>query len=160
MGLHSVVDVFSREACILGDGSARITMIHSYDAAILVAKLLELDNWSESSVCDGEDTTPGQALKEAEEICGRCLFKCNRSVSNSKQRRKIPNYLLQAWGCQGEGMFPLWRFSKDVASSLMNFKLIVVLVVKSILPRLLFWQLKVVYGTDFHVSSRRLSEFS
>ncbi|KAJ5459303.1 hypothetical protein N7530_011247 [Penicillium desertorum] len=64
------IDVFNREACIPGDGSARITMIYSYDAATLIAKLLELDEWTEFSFCDGEDTTLGQALKDAEEVCG------------------------------------------------------------------------------------------
>ncbi|CAI7575800.1 unnamed protein product [Penicillium pancosmium] len=64
------IDVYNREACIPGDGTARITLIYSYDAATLIAKLLELDEWSEFSFCNGEDTTLGQALKEAEEVCG------------------------------------------------------------------------------------------
>jgi nucleoside-diphosphate-sugar epimerase len=67
------IDVYNREACIPGDGTARITLIYSYDAATLIAKLLELDEWSEFSFCNGEDTTLGQALKEAEEVCGKCV---------------------------------------------------------------------------------------
>ncbi|KAJ5216724.1 uncharacterized protein N7469_011589 [Penicillium citrinum] len=64
------IDCYKREACIPGDGSAKITMIYSYDAATLIAKLLELDEWTEFSFCNGEDTTLGQALKDAEEVLG------------------------------------------------------------------------------------------
>ncbi|KAK4913057.1 hypothetical protein LTR66_017240, partial [Elasticomyces elasticus] len=45
-------------------------MTYSYDAATLVAKLLEVDEWSEFSFCNGDDTTLSEVLRIAEEICG------------------------------------------------------------------------------------------
>ncbi|KAF3002362.1 hypothetical protein E8E15_001141 [Penicillium rubens] len=45
-------------------------MIHSYDAATLVAKLLEAEEWSEFSFCNGEDLTLSEVLKVAEEVRG------------------------------------------------------------------------------------------
>ncbi|KAJ5761830.1 uncharacterized protein N7511_005212 [Penicillium nucicola] len=68
--MNIVVDVLNRQACIPGDGNTPITMIYSYDAATLVAKLLEVDEWSEFSFCNGDDTTLSEVLKIAEEICG------------------------------------------------------------------------------------------
>ncbi|KAJ5110432.1 hypothetical protein N7532_000967 [Penicillium argentinense] len=65
------VDVLNREACIPGDGSTPLTMIYSYDAGTFVAKLLELDEWPEFSFCAGEDTSLGEALRLAEEVCGQ-----------------------------------------------------------------------------------------
>lgn len=64
------VDVLNREACIPGDGTAPITMIYSYDAATLVAKMLEVDDWPEFTFCNGEDTTLGKCLKIGEKLCG------------------------------------------------------------------------------------------
>ncbi|KAJ5366617.1 hypothetical protein N7541_000558 [Penicillium brevicompactum] len=68
--MNIVVDVLNRQACIPGDGNTPITMIYSYDAATLVAKLLEVDEWSEFSFCNGDDTTLSEVLRIAEEICG------------------------------------------------------------------------------------------
>ena len=68
--MNIAVDVQNREACIPGDGNIPITMIYSYDAATLVAKLLEVDEWSEFSFCNGDDTTLSEVLRMAEELCG------------------------------------------------------------------------------------------
>ena len=64
------VDVLNREACMPGDGTAPITMIYSYDAATLVAKMLEVDDWPEFTFCNGEDTTLGKCLEIGEKLCG------------------------------------------------------------------------------------------
>jgi nucleoside-diphosphate-sugar epimerase len=72
--MNIVIDILHREACIPGDGSTPLTMIHSYDAATLVAKLLGVDEWSEFSFCNGDDTTLSEVLRIAEEIRGRYLF--------------------------------------------------------------------------------------
>lgn len=72
--MNIVVDVLNRQACIPGDGNTPITMIYSYDAATLVAKLLEVDEWSEFSFCNGDDTTLSEVLRTAEEICGEYSF--------------------------------------------------------------------------------------
>ncbi|KAI2669700.1 hypothetical protein LCP963914a_9888 [Penicillium roqueforti] len=68
--MNIVVDVLNREAHLPGDGNSPLTMIHSYDAATLVAKLLEAEEWSEFSFCNGEDTTLSEVLKVAEEVRG------------------------------------------------------------------------------------------
>ena len=72
--MNIVVDVLNRQACIPGDGNTPITMIYSYDAATLVAKLLEVDEWSEFSFCNGDDTTLSEVLRIAEETCGEYSF--------------------------------------------------------------------------------------
>ncbi|KAJ5847158.1 hypothetical protein N7455_011115 [Penicillium solitum] len=72
--MNIVVDVLNRQAYIPGDGNTPITMIYSYDAATLVAKLLEVDEWSEFSFCNGDDTTLSEVLRIAEEICGKYSF--------------------------------------------------------------------------------------
>ncbi|KAJ5733505.1 hypothetical protein N7493_002291 [Penicillium malachiteum] len=64
------VDVLNREACMPGDATNTITMIYSYDAATLVAKMLEVEDWPEFTFCNGEDTTLGKVLELAEEITG------------------------------------------------------------------------------------------
>ncbi|CAI7614863.1 unnamed protein product [Penicillium discolor] len=72
--MNIVVDVLNRQACIPGDGNTPITMIYSYDAATLVAKLLEVDEWSEFSFCNGDDTTISEVLRIVEEICAEVAY--------------------------------------------------------------------------------------
>jgi nucleoside-diphosphate-sugar epimerase len=69
--MQIVLDVLHREACIPGDGNVPISMIYSFDAATLVAKLLEVEEWSELTICNGDDTTLAEVLRIAEDICGK-----------------------------------------------------------------------------------------
>ncbi|KAJ5087967.1 hypothetical protein N7456_011583 [Penicillium angulare] len=86
------VDVLNREACIPGNGSNTITMIYSYDAATLIAKLLELDDseWSEFSFCAGVDTTLSEVLKTAEEVCGE-KFKVTYMEPDDVNKGDVPS---------------------------------------------------------------------
>ncbi|KAJ5637145.1 hypothetical protein N7490_007024 [Penicillium lividum] len=69
--MQIVLDVLHREACLPGDGNVPICMIYSFDAMTLVAKLLEVEEWSEITVCNGDDTTLAEVVRIAEEICGQ-----------------------------------------------------------------------------------------
>ncbi|CAG7917053.1 unnamed protein product [Penicillium olsonii] len=87
--MNIAVDVQNREACIPGDGNIPITMIYSYDAATLVAKLLEVDEWSEFSFCNGDDTTLSEVLRTAEELCGE-KFKVTYLKAEDVEKGDIP----------------------------------------------------------------------
>ncbi|KAJ6092444.1 hypothetical protein N7467_004413 [Penicillium canescens] len=87
--MNIVIDVHNREACIPGDGNTPITMIYSYDAATLVAKLLDVDEWSEFSFCNGDDTTLSKVLRIAEEIRGE-KFKVTYLKAEDIDKGNIP----------------------------------------------------------------------
>lgn len=71
--MQIVLDVLHREACLPGDGNVPICMIYSFDAMTLVAKLLEVEEWSEITICNGDDTTLAEVVRIAEEICGKLM---------------------------------------------------------------------------------------
>ncbi|OQD60795.1 hypothetical protein PENPOL_c020G07497 [Penicillium polonicum] len=87
--MNIVVDVLNREAYIPGDGNTPITMIYSYDAATLVAKLLEVDEWSEFSFCNGDDTTLSEVLRIAEDVCGE-KFRVTYLKAEEVEKGNIP----------------------------------------------------------------------
>ncbi|OQE80460.1 hypothetical protein PENNAL_c0046G00074 [Penicillium nalgiovense] len=62
------IDISSRTAAIPGDGNNVICMTYTYDMAVYVVKLLDLDEWPEFSVIVGDEITYNQLLGMLEEF--------------------------------------------------------------------------------------------
>lgn len=65
------IDISSRTAAIPGDGNNVICMTYTYDMAVYVVKLLDLDEWPEFSVIVGDEITYNQLLGMLEEFTGK-----------------------------------------------------------------------------------------
>jgi hypothetical protein len=65
------IDIPSGTAAIPGDGNNVICMTYTYDMAVYLVKVLELDEWPEFSVVVGDEVTYNQLLAMAEEFTGK-----------------------------------------------------------------------------------------
>lgn len=77
------VDMQSCEAVIPGDGNDVICMTYTYDMAVFIARLLEVEHWEEFSVVVGDEVTFNQLVEVGERIRGKfLLFYCSGSDSS------------------------------------------------------------------------------
>lgn len=65
------VDMQSCEAVIPGDGNDVICMTYTYDMAVFMARLLEVEHWEEFSVVVGDEVTFNQLVEAGERIRGK-----------------------------------------------------------------------------------------
>jgi phosphoserine aminotransferase len=68
------VDMQSCEAVIPGDGNDVICMTYTYDMAVFIARLLEVEHWEEFSVVVGDEVTFNQLVEVGERIRGKFFF--------------------------------------------------------------------------------------
>lgn len=64
----------SCEAVIPGDGNDVICMTYTYDMAVFIARLLEVEHWEEFSVVVGDEVTFNQLVEVGERIRGKFFF--------------------------------------------------------------------------------------
>lgn len=65
------VHMQSCEAVIPGDGNDVICMTYTYDMAVFMARLLEVEHWEEFSVVVGDEVTFNQLVEAGERIRGK-----------------------------------------------------------------------------------------
>lgn len=64
------INIAKGKAAIPGDGNDVICMTYTADMATYMAKLLNLDEWSEFTIIVGDEVTYNQLISMSEEICG------------------------------------------------------------------------------------------
>lgn len=67
------IDMKSRKAAIPGTGNEPVAFTYSYDVAKFVSKILDMNEWQETTYCYGEIMTWNEFIKVAEDVTGESL---------------------------------------------------------------------------------------